>query len=170
MGKQSGGERDQIVHGGIIPPVSCSGPLHQTVGRAIVHGAESDLERLVRNLVENAIRYTPAHGTITVTVHRTALSAQVMVRDTGVGIDATALPYLFDRFYRADSGRNRAEGGTGLGLAIAQTLARRHKGAITVESVVGEGSIFTVTLPLVADAVGPTSDHSAGAIPAWEES
>lgn len=136
----------------------------------IVHGAESDLERLVRNLVENAIRYTPAHGTITVTVHRTAFSAQVMVRDTGVGIDATAVPYLFDRFYRADRGRNRAEGGTGLGLAIAQTLAQRHKGAITVESVMGEGSIFTVTLPLVADAVGPTSDHSAGPIPAWEES
>jgi len=134
----------------------------------IVQGVESDLERLIRNLVENAIRYTPERGTITVIVHATGSSAHVIVTDTGAGIDAAALPHLFDRFYRADSGRNRAAGGTGLGLAIAQSIARRHKGAIAVESVAGEGSTFAVTLPLAAVAVGPTSDHPAGASPARE--
>ncbi len=132
----------------------------------MVKGIEGDLERLFRNLVENAIRYTPEHGTITVAVHRAGSSAQVIVRDTGVGIDATALPHLFDRFYRADSGRNRAEGGTGLGLAIAQSIVQRHKGAIVVESVVGKGSIFTVTLPLAVGAAGPVSNNPAGAAPA----
>ncbi|MHB8645282.1 MAG: sensor histidine kinase [Thermomicrobiales bacterium] len=132
----------------------------------IVNGVASDLERLIRNLVENAIRYTPTHGTITMTARAMGSSASVTVSDTGVGIDATALPHLFDRFYRADSGRNRAAGGTGLGLAIAQSIARRHKGAITVESVVGEGSIFTVTLPLVADAADPASKGAARVPPA----
>lgn len=136
----------------------------------IVHGVEGDLERLIRNLVENAIRYTREHGTIIVTVRATGSSARVTVADTGVGIDGEALPHLFDRFYRADSGRNRAAGGTGLGLAIAQSIARRHKGAITVESVVGEGSTFAVTLPLAAGAVGPASDYSARAIAAQEAS
>lgn len=137
---------------------------------ATVHGGEGDLERLIRNLVENAIRYTPERGTVTVAVRATGSSARVTVADTGAGIDAAALPHLFDRFYRADSGRNRAAGGTGLGLAIAQSIAWRHKGAITVESVVGEGSTFVVTLPLAADAVGPVPDHPAGAIAAQEES
>ncbi len=113
-----------------------------------VYGIADDLERLARNLVENAIRYTPALGTITLEVRQEGERALVTVADTGPGIDAAALPQLFDRFTRADSGRNRAAGGAGLGLAIAQAIARRHGGAITVASVVGEGSVFTVTLPL----------------------
>lgn len=87
-----------------------------------------------------------------------------MVRDTGVGIDATALPYLFDRFYRADRGRNRAVGGTGLGLAIVQSIVQRHKGTIAVESAVGEGSIFTVTVP-AADTAGPASERMVNVPP-----
>jgi signal transduction histidine kinase len=71
-----------------------------------------------------------------------------MVADTGPGIDPAALPQLFDRFTRADSGRNRAAGGTGLGLAIAQAIAHRHGGVISATSVVGEGSTFTFVLPL----------------------
>ncbi|MGI8688350.1 MAG: ATP-binding protein [Thermomicrobiales bacterium] len=113
-----------------------------------VSGIAGDLERLVRNLVENAIRYTPAHGTIVLTVRQEGTRALITVADTGPGIDPAALPHLFDRFTRADSGRNRAAGGAGLGLAIAQAIARRHGGAITVASVVGAGSVFTVTLPL----------------------
>ncbi len=116
---------------------------------ATVSGVASDLERLVRNLVENAIRYTPEQSTITLTVRQEGARALITVADTGPGIDPAALPQLFDRFTRADRGRNRAAGGTGLGLAIAQAIAHRHGGAITVASVVGEGSVFTVTLPLV---------------------
>ncbi len=119
------------------------------VHTATVPGIAGDLERLVRNLVENAIRYTPEHGAITLTVRQEGDRARIIVADTGPGIDPAALPHLFDRFTRADSGRNRAAGGAGLGLAIAQAIAHRHDGAVTVASVVGEGSIFTVTLPLV---------------------
>lgn len=129
----------------------------------LIRAVESDMERLIRNLVENAIRYTPERGTITVTVRAGGSTASMIVSDTGVGIDATALPHLFDRFYRADSGRNRASGGMGLGLAIAQSIARRNNGAIAVESVVGKGSTFTVTLPLAADPAGPARKNPAGA-------
>lgn len=115
---------------------------------ATVSGVAGDLERLVRNLVENAIRYTPTHGTISLTVRQESERAIITVADTGPGIDPAALPQLFDRFTRADSGRNRAAGGAGLGLAIARAIAHRHSGAITVASVVGKGSVFTVTLPL----------------------
>jgi len=118
-----------------------------TTSAATVYGIADDLERLVRNLVENAIRYTPEHGTLTLTVRRDGAHALLLVEDTGPGIDPAALPRLFDRFTRADSGRNRAAGGTGLGLAIAQAIAHRHAGAIGVASVVGKGSVFTLTLP-----------------------
>jgi len=74
-------------------------------------------------------------------------SAQLTVADTGQGIAPAAIPHLFERFYRADEGRNRAAGGTGLGLAIAQAIVRRHGGEIAVVSAIGEGSRFTVTLP-----------------------
>ena len=153
-----------LVHEHLLPLATArSQILTLTAPRpAIVRGVEGDLERLIRNLVENAIRYTPAHGTITVTVRATGSSAHLIVRDTGVGIEAAALPQLFDRFYRADGGRNRTEGGTGLGLAIAQSIARRHQGTIAAESVAGKGSTFTVTLPLAT--AGPASDKSAGAI------
>ncbi len=120
-----------------------------TTSPATVYGIAGDLERVVRNLGENALRYTPEQGAITLTVRHDGTSALITVADTGPGIDPAALPQLFDRFTRADSGRNRAVGGSGLGLAIAQAIAHRHGGAITVASVVGEGSVFTVTLPLV---------------------
>ncbi len=116
---------------------------------ATVYGIAGDIERLMRNLVENAIRYTPEHGAISITVQRDGTQAVLTIADTGPGIDPAALPHLFDRFTRADSGRNRAAGGTGLGLAIAQAIAHRHGGAIAVMSTVGEGSVFTTTLPAI---------------------
>lgn len=124
---------------------------------AMLCGTASDLERLVRNLIENAIRYTPEYGTIAVTVGRDDADAVLTVADTGPGINPTALPHLFDRFYRADAGRNRAAGGTGLGLAIAQAIAHRHGGRITVSSRLGDGTTFTVTFPLA-----PTNVTSSG--------
>ncbi len=124
---------------------------------APVRGGADDLERLARNIVENAIRYTSRQGAITVTVRRDGGTVALAVADTGPGIAASALPHLFDRFYRADPGRNRAAGGTGLGLAIAQAIAHRHGGAISVTSAAGEGSTFTLTLPLAfrAAALAP---------------
>jgi len=118
----------------------------------VVAGIGRDLERLVRNLVENAIHYTPSGGAITVAVNATEATARLVVADTGPGIAADALPHLFERFYRADAARNRATGGTGLGLAIVGAIVQRHRGAIGVTSAIGEGSVFTVTLPAVSEA------------------
>ncbi len=136
---------------------------------APVSGVTDDLERLVRNLVENAIRYTPEYGTITLTVRRDGARSLLLVEDTGPGIDAAALPQLFDRFTRADSGRNRAAGGTGLGLAIAQAIAHRHGGTIRVTSTVGVGSAFIVALPLAHIAPAALPDDGSST-PTGEES
>lgn len=127
----------------------------------IVAGIAADLARLIRNLVENALRYTPIGGRATVTVQTVDMTAQLEVADTGPGIAPAAIPQLFERFYRADAARSRAAGGTGLGLAIAQAIVRRHGGEIQVESTVGEGSVFTVTLPRMDDAYDAESAHTA---------
>ena len=132
-----------------------------------VCGNEDDLIRLFLNLLDNAIRYTPAGGTITVSAARVAdwgsQSAdppspqslisnlgsviRVSVSDTGPGIAPEHLPHLFDRFFRADRGRSRPQGGSGLGLAIAQSIVRAHGGQLLVESAVGRGSTFVAILP-----------------------
>lgn len=100
------------------------------------------------NLVGNAIRYTPEDGCITLRVRSDATHVQVAVEDTGIGIPAEALPYLFERFYRVDPSRSRASGGSGIGLTIARHLARAMDGDITAFSAgIGKGSVFTLTLP-----------------------
>lgn len=118
-----------------------------TTASAPVVGDADDLARLVRNLVENALRYTPEGGRITVAVRREGERVAVQIADTGVGIASDALPYVFARFYRADTARARASGGSGLGLAIAQAIAQRHGGTITAESAIGRGSTFTAMFP-----------------------
>jgi two-component system sensor histidine kinase BaeS len=110
------------------------------------------LRQLAGNLVANAVRHTPAGGTVTLRseVHDGTLT--VAVADTGVGIAAADLPKVFDRFWRADDSRTRSTGGSGLGLAIARKLAEAHGGTISVESTLGQGSVFTVRLPVAAAA------------------
>jgi signal transduction histidine kinase len=110
-------------------------------------GDADRLKQLLLNLVDNACRYTPAGGTVTLgLVERDGL-ASLLVSDTGSGIPPEDLPHIFERFYRADHARNREIGGTGLGLAISQVIAEAHGGRIEVESEVGVGSTFTVHLP-----------------------
>jgi signal transduction histidine kinase len=112
---------------------------------------EADQERVaqvLRNLLSNAIRHTPGQGQICLTASRGVRTVKISVQDTGVGIAPAHLPYLFERFYRADSSRTRATGGTGLGLAIARQVVQAHGGQITVESQPGKGSCFTFTLPI----------------------
>jgi signal transduction histidine kinase len=101
-------------------------------------------------LLDNALRYTGAGGHVDVVVGTAGGAACLAVKDTGTGIGAADLPHVFERFYRADAARNRDSGGTGLGLAIAQELVAAHGGTIEAESTPGEGSTFTVKLPLVA--------------------
>jgi heavy metal sensor kinase len=105
------------------------------------------LRRLLLLLVDNAVKYTPAGGRITLSVGMEPSGATVTVRDTGIGIPDTALPHVFDRFYRVDESRNREAGGMGLGLSIAQWIAQRHHASLEAESVVGQGSAFRVRFP-----------------------
>ncbi|WP_203821618.1 sensor histidine kinase [Paractinoplanes ferrugineus] len=106
------------------------------------------LRQMIGNLVANAIRYTPAGGTVTVTAAPAGAELEVVVRDTGVGIAADDLPRIFDRFWRADTSRARATGGSGLGLPIARQLAVAHGGTLTAVSRPGHGTTMTLRLPL----------------------
>ena len=102
------------------------------------------------NLVENAVRYTNPGGRVSVAVEARQDQARLSVRDTGIGIAPEHLPHIFERFYRADPARRRSSGSSssGLGLAIVEWVVHAHGGTIAVESRVGRGSSFTVTLPL----------------------
>lgn len=121
------------------------GPLEKIV----VRGDRIRLKQLFSNLLENAVRYTPRGGSMSVSAVSQGKTAMIAVKDTGVGIPKEALPHIFERFYRADKARSRADGGAGLGLSICQHIAEVHGGRIEVESRVGEGSTFSVFLPLV---------------------
>ncbi|MDQ2687124.1 MAG: ATP-binding protein, partial [Armatimonadota bacterium] len=111
-----------------------------------VSGAADDLRRVISNLLDNAIRYTAPGGTITLTVECVSQECRLRVADTGRGISAEDLPRIFDRFYRADKARVN-DGGSGLGLAIVQHIVTAHGGRIDVQSALGQGSAFTVSLP-----------------------
>ena len=113
-----------------------------------VNGDNIQLPRLFRNLLDNALKYTPDGGTITVTMHLDKGAVNVSILDTGMGIAEAHLPRVFDRFWRADAQRASEQSGLGLGLAIAQSIARSHQGDITVDSQLNHGSCFQVKLPL----------------------
>jgi len=111
-------------------------------------GDKVRLRQLFLNLVDNAIKYTPEGGRVSLAVEQHNGLALFRVEDTGIGIPKEELPKIFERFYRVDKARSRELGGSGLGLAIARWIAELHRGTITVESRPNEGSTFTVTLPL----------------------
>lgn len=108
------------------------------------------LEQVLVNLVDNAVKYTPAGGTVRVTAEAGEHVVKVSVEDSGIGIPAKDLPRIFERFYRVDEGRSRDQGGTGLGLAIVKHIIQLHGGEMTVSSVPGSGSTFSFTL-MIAD-------------------
>ncbi len=112
----------------------------------VVVGDTDRLRQVIGNLVSNALRYTPAGGSVTLRSWERGRQVRVAVSDTGPGIASKDLPHVFDRFYRADAARDRASGGSGLGLAIARALVEAHGGQIQVESTVGEGTTFTIIL------------------------
>jgi signal transduction histidine kinase len=106
------------------------------------------IEQVLRNLLSNALRYTPADGTVAINLSTGSHSARVEVSDSGPGIPVEALPYVFERFWRGDNARTRAQGGAGLGLAIAKQWVQAHGGQIGATSEVGRGTTFWFTLPL----------------------
>jgi signal transduction histidine kinase len=121
------------------------------VDQVCVIGDADRLKQLILNLVDNAIKYTPPGGDVTLGLSKFNGMAELVVRDTGVGIPAEDLPHIFDRFYRVDKARSRKLGGSGLGLSIARWIAEAHGGDIRVESETGMGSSFIVTLPTASD-------------------
>ncbi len=118
--------------------------------KVTVMGNQVWLKQLLLILLDNALKYTPTGGSVTLTLERDGGSALVKVTDTGIGIAAEDLPHVFERFYRADKARAREEGGAGLGLAIALWIAEEHRGELTVESDPGNGTTFTLRLPTVS--------------------
>lgn len=108
------------------------------------------LKQVLLNLLDNALKYTPAGGTITVTATATASQVRVAVADTGEGIPAEDLPYIFEKLYRVRRPKGRPVEGSGLGLTIAQQIVRAHGGELTVTSAVGSGTTFTFQLPVTA--------------------
>jgi heavy metal sensor kinase len=115
-----------------------------------LNGDKELIRRLILNLLDNAVKYTPAGGEISLALGRQNGSAEIVVRDTGIGIPEAAQPRVFDRFYRVDKARARVMGGAGLGLSIAQWIVEVHGGEITLASTPGEGSSFTVVLPVAS--------------------
>ncbi|MFH1647358.1 MAG: HAMP domain-containing sensor histidine kinase [Chloroflexota bacterium] len=113
-----------------------------------VTGDAQRLRQLLANLADNAVKYTPEKGTVTLSLYRDGDRACLEVADTGIGIPPEHLPHIFDRFYRVDKARSRGSGGTGLGLAIVKGIAEQHGGDVTVTSRPGKGSTFTVRLKL----------------------
>jgi two-component system OmpR family sensor kinase len=118
-----------------------------------LEGDRDRLKQLLFNLLDNALNYTPAGGTIRLGLQQVHGHAELIVQDSGIGIPAGALPKIFTRFYRADPARSGNLGGTGLGLAIADWIVAQHHGKIQVESTVEQGTTVTVTLPCEAPGV-----------------
>ncbi len=121
-------------------------------GPATVEGDAGQLERVLTNVIENAVKFTPAGGTVSVELHAATgptgrPAVMVVVADTGMGIPADALPQVFDRFFRAANAQSEVVPGTGLGLAIVREIVQAHGGEVTVSSVLGEGTTFRIALP-----------------------
>ncbi|UOF89867.1 cell wall metabolism sensor histidine kinase WalK [Fodinisporobacter ferrooxydans] len=114
----------------------------------IVKGSEDRLEQVVINLVDNAIRHTQEDGSVRLRLHRTGDFCKMQIADTGTGIPAADLPFIWERFYKVDKARTRSKGGTGLGLSIVKNIVESHHGEVLVESEEGIGTVFTVILPI----------------------
>jgi signal transduction histidine kinase len=110
---------------------------------------EELIKRMILNLLDNAVKYTSEGGEILLALEKHNGSAEIVVRDTGIGISENDQQRVFDRFYRVDKARSRALGGAGLGLSIVHSIVEAHGGKISVESATHRGTTFTVSLPLV---------------------
>jgi signal transduction histidine kinase len=128
----------------------------------VVDGDSRRLRQLFLNLVTNAIKYTPSGGRVELSLsQRLGDEIAFTVRDSGIGMSAADLSHVFERFWRADRARSRMSerGGFGLGLAISQWIAQAHGGRIAVQSRLGRGSVFTVTLPLISPTAHAAADQ-----------
>lgn len=130
---------------------------HSEIQQLPMMGDENALRRVVDILLDNAFKYTPSPGKVTLSAEKKNGRAILSVQDTGIGIASQDQPRIFERFYRVDKARSRALGGAGLGLAIAQWIVQLHKGSIVVESEPGNGSVFRVEIPTTISALAGDS-------------
>jgi signal transduction histidine kinase len=128
-----------------------------------VLGDAARLHQVFTNLLQNAVKYSPPGGTITLILREKHGQAVITVQDTGIGIPPEHLPRVFDRFYQADTGRSHAEGGAGLGLSIARSIVVAHGGQIAVTSEAGVGSAFQIALPVALNDGRDEASHSPSA-------
>jgi two-component system phosphate regulon sensor histidine kinase PhoR len=126
----------------------------------MVLGEPFYLRRVLDNLLSNAIKFTPEGGKITLKLSQKDDCVLLQVCDTGIGIPPVEQRHIFERFYQVDGSARRKYGGMGLGLALVKEIVEAHGGAVGVESKVGEGSTFTVSLPAALDLVSPEPGHS----------
>ncbi|MDP4182102.1 MAG: ATP-binding protein, partial [Bacillota bacterium] len=105
------------------------------------------ISQVLVNLISNALKYTPEGGKVNISTQANEKTVEISVKDNGNGISPDDLPFIFERFYRADKSRNRLTGGSGIGLTIAKAIVEAHKGNITVKSEHGQGTEFIVSLP-----------------------
>jgi signal transduction histidine kinase len=142
----------QIVDG-VNGEIRQQGPrlMLQDITPAKVYGDADQLKQVLVALIDNALKYTPYEGLVTLSLTTDNDDAVIKVSDTGIGILPEDLPHIFERFYRADRARSRDHGGTGLGLTIVQNILQEHEGNIEVESTPGRGSTFTLKLPVASE-------------------
>jgi heavy metal sensor kinase len=126
-------------------------------------GNEELLKRMAVNLLDNAVHYTPSGGSVTVKLAREGARVRLIVSDTGIGIPPECVDRVFDRFFRVDESRTRADGGSGLGLSIVKLAAESHQGSVHLISQVGRGSTFTISLPL-DPAAQPAREDSVATV------
>jgi signal transduction histidine kinase len=126
----------------------------------LVRGNRARLKQVIVNLLDNAIRFTPRGGTVTLRSRQSSLYSVLEVRDTGIGIPAASLPKVFDRFFRVDEARSREDGGAGLGLSIAKSICTAHGAQIHVDSEVGKGSCFCLLFPRLPKSVIQGTAHA----------
>lgn len=123
--------------------------VESSLSKAFIQGDSNRIQQVFVNLIENAIKFTPRGGSIKVNIERIGPNVQIMIKDTGEGLSADFIPFVFDRFRQADSSLSRKYGGMGLGLAIVHDLVNLHNGQVFAESEgLGKGSTFRVLLPL----------------------
>jgi heavy metal sensor kinase len=134
--------------------------------RAVIQGERPRVKQIIVNLLDNAIRFTPARGTVILRTSEDDTYALLEVIDTGVGIPKASLQLVFDRFYRADEARSREDGGAGLGLSIVKSICAMHGADIEVSSQLGEGSCFRVRFPRRVVALGAARPASSEGLPA----
>ena len=109
---------------------------------------EARMMQVLDNLISNALRYTPEGGKVTLRAGRSADGVEISIQDTGSGIEASELPYIFDRFHRAESSRHTETGESGLGLAIVKAIVESHGGSVSAESTPGKGTTIRLLLPV----------------------